>query len=241
MRRRGWLAIALTALGGVAAMVAIAYQRDMAVARAATVGRSHVIASPFGPIEYADVGAGPVILMIHGSGGGFDQGLAFSARLQREAVRVIAPSRFGYLRSAMPEGATPELQADALAYLLKALNIEDAVIFGGSAGALSATQVALRHPKLCRGLVLGVPALYAPDRAPNTNAAPNPAVLSLIQTALGSDFLFWLGIKVAPDFMTRMVLATDPALLDSASSVSADACATCSSTSCQSARANGAC
>lgn len=217
-RRRRWIwrTAALVALAG-ALTITAAYRRDMAAARAPTVGRSEVIDSPWGPIEYADTGAGPPVLFIHGSGGGFDQGLAFSTPLADQGVRVIAPSRFGYLRSAMPDGATPEMQADALDWLLGRLGVEQAVIFGGSAGALSATQLALRHPDRCRGLVLAVPALYAPDRLPGANAAPGPTTQQAINAALGSDLLFWTGVRAAPDFMTRMVLATDPAIVKRAS------------------------
>lgn len=213
-----WIALAgLAAVALAATAAGLAFRKDMAAARAATEGRSRVIDSPYGAIEYADVGSGPVVLVIHGSGGGFDQGLAFAAPLLAEPVRVIAPSRFGYLRSAMPGDATPQTQADALAYLLKTLEVDEAVIFGGSAGALSAMQLALRHPGLCRGLVLGVPASYAPERAAGENAAPGPAVQALIDRALGSDLLFWAGIRLAPGFMTRMILATDPALVEHAS------------------------
>ena len=201
----------------IVATVALAFQRDMEAARAATLGRSQVVDSPWGPIEYADVGSGPPVLMIHGSGGGFDQGLAFSAPLAREGVRIIAPSRFGYLRSAMPEGATVEMQADALDWLMGELAIERAVIIGGSAGALSATQLALRHPERCRGLVLVVPALYAPERLPGANAAPDAGTQRVINAVLGSDLLFWAGMRAAPDFMTRMVLATEPATVKAAS------------------------
>ncbi len=216
--RRRWMAaglIAGTALALVAT-VSFAFHRDMAEARAATLGRSEVIESPWGPIEYADVGSGPTVLMIHGSGGGFDQGLAFSTPLARSGVRIIAPSRFGYLRSAMPDGATVEMQADALDWLMQRLGIEQAVIIGGSAGALSATQLALRHPERCRGLVLLVPAMHAPNRLPGANAAPNPETQRLINAVLGSDLLFWAGLRGAPDFMTRMVLATEPATVKAA-------------------------
>lgn len=217
MRARTWLGLAVAAAALAVGAAVLAYRADMAAARAPLMGRSQLVESPFGPIEYADVGSGPAVLVIHGSGGGFDQGLAFSAPLQREPVRVIAPSRFGYLRSAMPPSASPEMQADALAWLMRRLHVKRAVIFGGSAGALSATQLALRHPELCQGLVLAVPAIYAPDRAPDTSAAANPAVEALIRSLLGSDALFWLAIRTAPDFMTRMLLATEPALVKRAS------------------------
>ncbi|MDP3801662.1 alpha/beta hydrolase [Brevundimonas sp.] len=215
--RRRWLPVVVGAAAiAMVATVALAFHRDMAEARAHTQGRSRVVDSPWGPIEYAEVGSGPPVLMIHGSGGGFDQGLDFSAPLAREGVRIIAPSRFGYLRSAMPDGATVEMQADALDWLMNRLGIDQAVIIGGSAGALSATQLALRHPGRCRGLVLVVPALHAPDRLPGANAAPDAGTQRMINAALGSDFLFWAGIRGAPDFMTRMVLATDPATVKAA-------------------------
>lgn len=216
VRRNRLLIFVCVAVIAVVAIVAFAFRRDMAVAEAATVGRSEVVDSPWGPIEYADVGSGPPVVMIHGSGGGFDQGLAFSAPLAREGVRIIAPSRFGYLRSAMPDGATVEMQADALDWLMGRLDIDQAVIIGGSAGALSATQLALRHPERCRGLVLVVPALHAPDRLPGANAAPDPGTQRMINAVLGSDLLFWAGVRAAPDFMTRMVLATEPATVKAA-------------------------
>ncbi|MDP2214666.1 alpha/beta fold hydrolase [Phenylobacterium sp.] len=198
-------------------LTAHAFRQDLARARAPLASGSQVIDSPYGQIEFADVGQGPVVLVIHGSGGGFDQGLAFAGPLRQHPVRIIAPSRFGYLRSAMPPDATPEMQADALAYLLDHLGIERAVIFGGSAGALSAAQLALRHPRLCRGLALGVPALYGPGRAPDERAPAPWPVPALIDAALGSDLLFWLAIRLAPEQMTRMVLATEPAVLQAAS------------------------
>ncbi|MBW0151795.1 MAG: alpha/beta hydrolase [Phenylobacterium sp.] len=211
-----WAATAvLLAALGLTGIAAGAYRQDMAAARAPLAG-SQVIDSPFGPIEFADVGRGPVVLVIHGSGGGFDQGLAFSERMDRDRFRIIAPSRFGYLRSAMPPDATPEMQADALAYLLNHLEVDQAVIFGGSAGALSAAQLALRHPERCRGLVLGVPALYGPNRAPEERAPAPWPVRVLTDLALRSDLVFWMAIRIAPDLMTRMVLATEPAVLAAA-------------------------
>lgn len=197
-----------------AGLVATAYRRDIAIARAASSVASRLADSPWGAVEYADVGHGSPVLMIHGSGGGFDQGLAFAAPLLDDGFRVIAPSRFGYLRSTMAADATPADQADAFATLLDALRIDATVVVGGSAGALSAIQFALRHPARCRALILVVPASHAPDRPAGTNAAP--AAWPLIEAALGSDVLFWAAIRVAPAFMTRMVLATDPSLVDAA-------------------------
>lgn len=52
-----------------------------------------------GPIEYQEAGAGVPLLVVHGSGGGHDQGMAFAGTLDQHGVRVIAMSRFGYWTS----------------------------------------------------------------------------------------------------------------------------------------------
>lgn len=69
---------------------------------ALTIG-SRMLETSVGPIEYAEVGEGPPVLVIHGAGGGFDQGLDLAEDLVRNGFRVIAPSRFGYLRTPLPK------------------------------------------------------------------------------------------------------------------------------------------
>ena len=93
----------------------------------------------------------------HGSGRGFDQGMAFAAPLAKQGIRVIAMSRLGYLRTPLPADSTAEAQADADVCLLDALKIRTAAVMGGSAGALSALQMAIRHPERVSALVLLVP------------------------------------------------------------------------------------
>jgi pimeloyl-ACP methyl ester carboxylesterase len=63
---------------------------------------SLVASTDAGPIEYAERAAGVPILSIHGAGGGFDRGLALASELVDEDYRIIAPSRFGYLRTPVP-------------------------------------------------------------------------------------------------------------------------------------------
>ena len=87
----------MTAVGLVAALVAgstriaYQYQRDIVRARARTATGSRVISTPCGPIEYAEVGSGPVILPIHGAGGGFDQGRRRSAPYFSVKTRCFQP------------------------------------------------------------------------------------------------------------------------------------------------------
>lgn len=174
---------------------------------------SQVIDSTFGRLEYAEAGAGRPLLMIHGTGGGFDQGLNFCRRLIG-SYRVISPSRFGYLRSDFPADPSSENQADALVELLDHLGIDRLPVAGGSAGALPALAFALRHPDRCSALVALVPASYVPGRP----ATPGPTgfAATAMTAMLRSDLLFWLALNTMPDTMIGTMLATDPALLATA-------------------------
>jgi pimeloyl-ACP methyl ester carboxylesterase len=213
MQRRQVLWLGLAGIGAFLAGGATwrAYAAEMARARARIRGRSVVFQGRFGAMEYAVAGAGPPVLMIHGTGGGFDQGLAFAQPLIAAGWRIVAPSRFGYLRSASPGDPSSENQADAFVDLLDELGIERAPIIGGSAGALSAMQFAIRHPDRCSALVAIVPAAYAPGRDPPR--PPNALARAIIEYGLRSDFLFWSGMTVSEDAMTAALLATDPALV----------------------------
>ena len=169
-----------------------------------------------GPIEYAVAGAGSPVMIVHGAGGGFDQGLAFGAPLAKR-FKIISMSRFGYLRTPLPNDASPETQADAHACLLDALNIERAAVIGASAGAPSALQFALRHPSRISALVLMVPAVYVPRAEGGPSLRTPPLVEFLSNTALRSDFLFWAIIKLAPNVAIRSILATPPERVKNAS------------------------
>jgi 2-hydroxy-6-oxonona-2,4-dienedioate hydrolase len=177
-------------------------------------GSSKLIQTSAGVLEYADVGKGPPMLMVHGTGGGFDQGLLFAHRLIALDHRVVAPSRFGYLRSRFPPDPSSERQADAFAELLDQLGIDRIAVAGGSAGALSAAQFALRYPERCSALILLVPAANVGGRDPVEMSATQQFMFKRL---LGSDFVYWALLKLAPDRLIGTLLATDPSLVDRAS------------------------
>jgi pimeloyl-ACP methyl ester carboxylesterase len=197
------------------------YCRDIRDARARISSGSQVVETPCGEIEYAVMGDGPAaILAVHGAGGGFDQGLDLAVPLAGRGFRVIAPSRFGYLRTPLPPDASPAAQADAYAGLLDTLNVHKAVVIGVSAGGPSAMQFALRHPARTSALVLLVPLAYPAGVERRRNGA-TPKRMSmpakwLFDAALSSDFLFWAAWRLAPRVMTQAVLGTKPALVESA-------------------------
>jgi 2-hydroxy-6-oxonona-2,4-dienedioate hydrolase len=130
-------------LGGAVVAVLHFYSYEIGRAREAAQRGSLLADTYVGPIEYAERGAGIPLLSIHGAGGGFDQGLTNATEFAGENFRVIAPSRFGYLRTPVPQDASPAAQADAHAALLSNLNVPKAIVIGVSAGARSAIELAL--------------------------------------------------------------------------------------------------
>jgi pimeloyl-ACP methyl ester carboxylesterase len=216
-----WSLVTLAAVC-VTGLVVAAYRNDISAARERVAQGSLLAETPCGPIEYAIAGEGPPVLMVHGAGGGYDQGLDLAAPLLQSGFRAIAVSRFGYLRSPMPQDASAAAQADAYSCLLDALGLRRVAIMGVSAGAPSAMQFALRHAERCTALVLLVPAAYVPrpDSAPSvrpvSERAP-PGTGVLLDAMLRSDFLFWLGPRMSRATVERAILGTPPQVIEQAS------------------------
>ena len=211
--KRGVLSITAFALLLAALWTGWRFQHDIAQATARADTGSRLVDTRCGPIEVQDVGDGVPLLMVHCSGDGHDQGMAWARPLTQHGVRVIAMSRLGYLRTPRP----PEAQADAHVCLLDALGIARAAVMGVSAGGPSAMQIAIRHPERINALVLVVPIVWKPgtvtDSAPPVSDEKDAWLLRL----LGSDFLFWGGLRLARDQVIRHVLATPPEQVAAAS------------------------
>ncbi len=164
------------------------FDQDIKLATARATQGSVLAATRCGPIEYQERGTGVPLLMVHGSGGGHDQGMAFAGSLAQRGIRVIAVSRFGYLRTPMPLDASPAAQADAHMCLLDALGIRLAAVLGGSAGGPSAMQMAIRHPDRVSALVLLVPLAYKPGVVADSAPPLPPLVEKVLMQLIGSDF-----------------------------------------------------
>jgi pimeloyl-ACP methyl ester carboxylesterase len=165
MRILSWVGIGLISL---AILVSIVFARDMKEAYERVRGRGTVIETPYGDIEFTQGGAGPEVLVIHGSGGGFDQGELVAATVLGDDYHWITPSRFGYLGSSFHPGATWDEQAHAYAALLDHLGIDEVAVVAMSQGGPSALLFAVLHPDRISSLTLiscGVAASTTEDQA----------------------------------------------------------------------------
>ncbi len=149
-------------------IVSAVYVRDMTRAYDRIRDRSTVIPSPYGDIEFTQGGSGPPVLVIHGSGGGYDQGELLVEALLADDFHWITPSRFGYLGSTFREGATFDDQAHAYAHLLDELGIQRVAVVTMSHGGPSALLFAVLYPERVSSLTLvssGVAASAAENQA----------------------------------------------------------------------------
>jgi len=146
-----WITVAM--LAG-AAVIAGVYLWQIRLAYDRISGQSEVFAAGDERIEYAQGGTGLPVLVVHGSGGGFDQGALIAGAVIGDGFHWIAPSRFGYLGSTRPAGASFETQADAYARLLDHLGIRRTAVVALSQGGPSALFFALKYPERVQSLVL---------------------------------------------------------------------------------------
>jgi pimeloyl-ACP methyl ester carboxylesterase len=137
--------------------------------------------------------------VVHGITQGADGGLReLATDLVPAGYRVIVPSRFGYLGSEMPGGATPEMQADAFAALLDAIGVGRVLVLAGSAGSTSALHFAIRHHDRTRALLLVSANVPGPHQA---KGMPPRAVFEAI---FASDPILWFMITYLPGLMARL-------------------------------------
>lgn len=221
MGRRVRLGLAALAVAAVAAYATRrAFRHDVADINAALDAGSSLAETPFGPIEYGREGVGPPVLLIHGAGGGYDQGLFLGRELFGSGHDLIAPSRFSYLRTGLPEAHGTEAQADAHAALLDRLHVPAAVVVGVSAGAPSAIELALRHPERVQALILVVPRVFVPGiEVSAERSAANRPIFEMVMK--GQDFAWWTACRLARRRLLRF-LGVPGAVYDAADPLERD-------------------
>lgn len=162
--------------------------------------KAKTIKTAYGNLSYLDEGrddSSETILSIHGICGGYDQAYQICSPYA-EKYRIIAPSRFGYPGSELPENASIEMQVEALVELLDYLKLDRVYMLTTSAGGTCAIKFALMHPERLKGLIMyssGVPQYPAAENPKKKIKYAGPP------TAFCNDFAMWL---ISPLFKPLM-------------------------------------
>lgn len=170
-------------------LVYVRYRGDMHKAYRRVEGGGKEMDTACGRIQYTEFGEGEPVLIVHGAGGGYDQGEYF-ARFIDGGYRWIAPSRAGFLGSPVPEGADSARQADAYACLLDELGVERVGVVGVSMGGPSSLLFAVRYPQRTKALVLISAASHA--------IPPRPGLLAAVFNIFLNDIVFWAMVRLSP-------------------------------------------
>lgn len=169
-------------------------------------GKTKVIHSPYGDIEYSEGGTGPNVLISHGSGGGFDQGELIVQAVLNQQFHWITPSRFGYLQSTYQPGSTFDDQAHAYATLLDHLGIKKVAVIALSHGGPSALLFAVLYPERVSSLTLisaGVASIFTENQK---QAHKQGTALTKIYKY---DWIYWAATKLLKKKFIQLMGATD--------------------------------
>jgi 3-oxoadipate enol-lactonase len=151
------------------------------------------VATPdaFTSLHWESTGSGPPLLLITGlglSGGAWWRSVPTLA----QRFRVITYDNRGTGRStALTYPYTTEAMADDALAVLDSVGVERAHVYGMSLGGMVAQQLALRHPKRVRSLVLG-----ATQPGGRRAVVAEPEVMSFFQrrSELPSDESAWASV-----------------------------------------------
>ena len=184
-------------------LVYVSYRNDIQKAYQRISTGSKTIDTDCGLIEYSTLGEGPPVLVLHGTSGGWDRGIDAARGLVPHGFKIIAPSRFGYLRTPLPPDPLPPAEADTWICLLDALDIERVPVISYSAGAAPAMQLALRHPDRISAAVFVVPGSggICPECFDEATKPPR----MLLDTLYRFDFPMWAIMKLAPKFIYSLL------------------------------------
>ena len=129
-------------------------------------------------LHYVERGSGTPLVLLHGNGS-MIQDFESSGLIDLAAknYRVIVFDRPGFGHSDRPRNVvwTPAAQAELIDSALHRLGVTQAIVLGHSWGASVAVALALKYPKLVKGLVLAS-GYYYPTLRPDVVALSAPAV-----------------------------------------------------------------
>ena len=203
---RGAKAASLVGLAG----ATLAGAALLANYRASTAERRHPAIGRFvtaggARLHYIEQGMGPAVVFLHGNGAMVEDNLisgVFSRAAQR--YRAIAFDRPGFGHSDRPRGRnwTATAQASILPEAFRLLGIDRAIVVGHSWGTLVALALALDHPKLVSGLVLGSGYYYPTLRT--DVVLSSPSATPLLGEVICHTVAPFVGEAMAPSVLKKM-------------------------------------
>ncbi len=114
---------------------------------------SEILNTEFGDIEYRLVGSGKPVLVLHGGHSNCEETLSLKG-LDPQKFQMTVPSRPGYGSTPLADNQTPEQAARLMIKLLDHLSLDKVVVYGVSAGGLTAIELAANYPERVSKLVL---------------------------------------------------------------------------------------
>lgn len=160
--------------------------------------KSRIVPTARGPVEISRYGpAAPVVVAVHGTPGGHDQVPVLFPSFPGDGFGLLCWSRPGYLRTPLEAGPAFEEQADLLAALLDATEVDTAAVFAFSGGGPVAVHFAARHPRRVWALVLE-------SAASGPRSWPRPW---LVHSSLGNRLLHLASGAWPVEVFTRLLWA----------------------------------
>jgi len=156
-------------------------------------------------LHYIDVGAGPAVVLLHGTGGATAdfEASGLVERLSR-THRVVVFDRPGYGHTRRPRGRrwTPQAQAAVIAEACGQILVQRPIVIGHSWGALVALALAISQPAALRGLIL-ISGPYFPRLRADALAAV-PLALPILGEMLSHTVAPIIARFVAPRLIKRI-------------------------------------
>jgi pimeloyl-ACP methyl ester carboxylesterase len=114
---------------------------------------SKIVNTEHGDIEYSSIGKGRPIVFIHGGHSNCFETLSHKG-LDVSKFQLITPSRPGYGKTPLIDNHTPKQAADLIIDLINSLSIDNIIVYGISAGGLTAIEMAANYPDKVEKLIL---------------------------------------------------------------------------------------
>lgn len=114
---------------------------------------SKLINTDLGVIEYCSIGKGKPILFVHGGHSNSNETLCHKG-FNTERYQLITPSRPGYGNTPLKNNKSPGHAAGLIVELLNYLSLENVIVYGISAGGLTAIELAGNYPDKVNKLIL---------------------------------------------------------------------------------------